>query len=162
MQPRELRRSGRELRLPLRRRHFKTLLSVRAKIADHSGGLEAAGVVLGMRRLGRKRAWHRHRGAFLVDAQAVMASMQKGRSSAPTLKHAARVAGAMSLACGWRWRFVYLPSESNPADDPSRGAKPVRRVRRTGRVRHSRAVIRSRDHCKSIVRTWRKCEYWMT
>ena len=35
-------------------------------------------------------------------------------------RRVAEIAGALSLACGWRWRFAYLPSESNPADAPSR------------------------------------------
>ena len=32
----------------------------------------------------------------------------------------------MSLACGWKLTYAYLPSESNPADDPSRGIRPAR------------------------------------
>ena len=161
--PAELPRAGRELRLPLRRSDFKRVLAVRAKKADHSGALEASAVVLGMRRLARRQRWHRHRGVFLVDAQAVLAALQKGRSSAPTLRHPVKQAGAISLACGWRWRYAYLPSESNPADDPSRGVKPKVRQRKTGkdlrcpvlnklcgRTRQALRVLR-RDH---RVRDW--------
>ena len=54
------------------------------------------------------------------SAQAVLAALQKGRSSAPTLRHQVGQAGAIIMACGWRFRFAYLPSESNPADAPSR------------------------------------------
>ena len=121
--PREVPRSGRSLRLSLRRRDFETILSTKAKISDHSGGLEATGVVLGMRRLARRRGSHRHRGAFLVDAQAVLRGLQQERSSAPTLRHPIRQAGAISPACGWRWRFAHFPSEPNPVDDPSRGGQ---------------------------------------
>ncbi len=128
--PHERPRRGAELRLPLRRRDFRTLLSVRATVKDHSGGLEASGVVLGLRRLGRRARWHGHRGCFLVDAQAVLSALQKGRSGAPTLRHPVRQAGALSMACGWRWRFGHLPSESNPADDPSRGVVLRRSTRR--------------------------------
>ena len=121
--PAEKPRVGRELRLPLRRGDFKTLLAVRARRLDHSGGLEAAAAVMGLKRLGRVRRWHGHRGAFLVDARAVQAALQKGRSSAGTLRHPVAQAAALTLACDWRWRYVYLPSESNPADDPSRGVR---------------------------------------
>jgi hypothetical protein len=68
----------------------------------------------------------------------VLFSLQKGRSGAPTLRHPVRQAGALSLACGWRWRFGYLPSESNPADDPSRGV-----------VLH-RSTQRPVSHCRSL------------
>ena len=121
--PAEKRRHGLELRLKLRRRDFKTLLAVRARKADHSGGLEASGVVLGLRRLARQARCHGHRGAFLVDAQAVLAALQKGRSSAGTLRHKTKQAAALALACDWKIRYGYLPSESNPADDPSRGVR---------------------------------------
>ena len=139
--PCEKPRRGRELRLPLWRKDFKPLLAVRAKHAAHSGGLEATGVVLGLKRLARKTNWHSHRGAFLVDAQAVLGALKKGRSSAGTLRWPVRKAGALSLACGWRWRYCYLPSESNPADAPSRGEAPRDRARRAGsdEARHSAA-----------------------
>ena len=125
-------RAGRCLRLPLRHRDFKVILKCRARRAGHSGGLEAAAVVLALRRLGRRACWHQHRGSFLVDAQAVLYALQKGRSSAGTLRWPVRKAGALSLACGWRWRYCYLPSESNPADAPSRGEAPRVRARAGG------------------------------
>ena len=96
------------MRLPLLRADFRTVMAIRARRPDHSGGLEAAAVVLGLRRLGRVRRWHAHRGAFLVDAQAVLSALQKGRSSLATLHHPAAQAAALTLACDWRWRYVYL------------------------------------------------------
>ena len=111
----------------------------RAKIAAHSGALEASAVVLGLRRLGREARWHGHRGAFLVDAQAVLGALQKGRSSAGSLRFPVQQAGALSLACGWRWRWCYLPSESNPADAPSRGVVAHRTTRRPVSHYRSRA-----------------------
>ena len=124
--PSERPRCGREKRLPLRRQDFKKVLGIRARRLEHSGALEATAVVIGMRRLSRKPRLHSHRGVFLVDAQAVRAALQKGRSSAGTLRHPVAQAAAVCLACDWRWRFAYLPSESNPADDPSRGVCLVR------------------------------------
>ena len=132
-------RAGACLRLPLRHHDFNVVLKVKAKLAGHSGALEATAVVLGLRRLGRRARWHQHRGSFLVDAQAVLGALQKGRSSAKTLRWQIRKAGAVSLACGWRWRYCYLPSESNPADAPSRGQRPRERARRLGAPRTSTA-----------------------
>ena len=42
------------------------------------------------------------------------------RSSAPTLWHNVAKVGPLSLACDWRIRYGYLPSERNPADAPNR------------------------------------------
>ena len=56
----------------------------------------------------------------------------KGSSCAPTLRRAACQVGALCLAGDLRLRYGYLPSESNPADAPSRGARPRKRVRRSG------------------------------
>ena len=153
--PVEQPRSGAELRLPLRRRDFKTLLSVPARVKDHSGGLEASGVVLGLRRLARCARWHGHRGCFLVDAQAVLYALQKGRSGAPTLRHPVGQAGALSLACGWRWRYGYLPSESNPADDPSRGVVVRRTAERRPRISRPGSLnFLANEGSDSSLRSW--------
>ena len=119
------------MHLALSRRDFQELLSIPARHQAHSGALEAIGVELGCRLLSRRARLHGCRGLFLVDAQAVQAALQKGRSSAPTLQRAVRRVGALSLACGWRWRFGYVPSEDNPADDLSRGRRRHPSVRRT-------------------------------
>ena len=145
-------RAGACLRLPLRHRDFKVILRVRAKQAAHSGALEASAVVLALRRLGREARWHQHRGSFLVDAQAVLGALQKGRSSAGTLRFQVRQAGALSLACGWRWRYGYLPSESNPADAPSRGVRPTARRRRSPRP--ARCVLKLAKLKRDTVQTY--------
>jgi len=141
-------RGGACFRLPLRPRSFRCVFSARARRAAHSGALEAHGVVLALRRILRTSRHHAHRGAFLVDAQVVRAAMQKGRSSAPTLRLAVAQAGALCLAGDLRLRFGYLPSESNPADDPSRGVGPRRRTSRRAHrappvLKHLYAKIRS-------------------
>jgi hypothetical protein len=144
------------MRLPLCKTEFKRLLSVKARRADHSGGLEAAGVVLGLRRLARDVGLHAHRGAFLVDAQAVQAALQNGRSSAPTLRHACAQAAALALACNWRWRYAYIPSESNPADDPSRGVRS-RGVRKTI-SKHGGIGKKKQASSQSFTSFWRKVD----
>jgi hypothetical protein len=88
--PLEKLRRGKEVRLTLRQRHFRTVLSVKAKHKDHSGGMEAHVLSLGLRWLARKRECHGTRVPFLVDAKAVLGAAVKGRSSAPTLRHQIR------------------------------------------------------------------------
>ena len=128
--PPEKPRIGPEYRLNIGARHFKTILSVRAKTIKHSGELEGEAVVLALRRMARNVKLHRHRGLFFVDALAVLGALQKGRSSAPSLRSVTRQVAALTMAADWRWRYDYLLSESNPADAPSRGVRPSRRQRK--------------------------------
>ena len=63
----------------------------------------------------------RKRLLFLLDARAVLGAFAKGRSSAPSLFRAVRQAAALQLAGDLVVRWVYITSESNLADAPSRG-----------------------------------------
>ena len=124
-------RKGRLMRLPFRARRFKQIFSIRARTVSHSGGMEADAAALGLARLARNRRLHSSRGLLLVDAKVVESSLRKGRSSAPTLRRPIAKAAGIQLAAGFRMRYGYIPSESNPSDRGSRGLKPVGRVRKS-------------------------------
>ena len=111
------------LRLPFGQGSFKPVLSLRAKVSSHSGGLEATAASLAMRWLSRNRKSHGHRVAFLIDAKAVLFALQKGRTSAPTLRFQIRRCASIILACDWAPHFAWVPSESNASDWPSRGLR---------------------------------------
>ena len=128
--PTELPRAGTEYRLPLSMDHFKDVFAIRAKVATHSGAMEMHAVQVALLRLTRSRRRHRCRGVVLVDATAVAGALAKGRSSSTTLKRGTRAIAAIALSCELRLHFPYLPSESNPADFPSRGKVRRRTVRR--------------------------------
>jgi hypothetical protein len=119
----ELPRSGAELRLPISRTSFRTLLSIKAGRVAHSGEMEATGVTLMLRWITRSVERHNRRCCLLVDAQAVLGALAKGRSSAGTLQYNVRRVGALCVATNILARYVYIPSESNPADAPSRGKR---------------------------------------
>ena len=104
---------------------FRTKLSLRATYKAHSGALEAAALSVMLRWLLRNPAKHNLRVTALIDAQAVLGAVAKGRSSAPTLRHELKRIGALSLAAGWCMQYVYIPSAFNPADARSRGQKLV-------------------------------------
>ena len=58
---------------------------------------------------------------MLVDAQAVLHAAAKGRLSGPTLRGEISSIGALCLAGGLLVRYLYVPSEHNPADARSCG-----------------------------------------
>ena len=59
----------------------------------------------------------------LVDAKAVLGAAAKGRSSARALQSGIRKLAALQLGGDVLLRLVYVPSEDNPADAPSRGRR---------------------------------------
>lgn len=122
-------RQGKPVSLPVSRSAFRTVISARNKYPAHSGALEAAAVCLGLRWLLRAARRHGSRQLVLIDATAVQGALCKGRSSAPSLRREVRRAGALMLAGGLCVTFAYVPSEFNPADDPSRGVVVPRRAR---------------------------------
>ena len=64
---------------------------------------------------------HVRRTTVLIDAQSVLGAVRKGRSSAPSLKREIAFIGALVLSGDLVLRCLYVPSEDNPADAPSRG-----------------------------------------
>jgi hypothetical protein len=152
--PRE--RHGVETTIPLYKDDFKALISHRCRRIDHSGSLEAAAVVLGLRRLFRRSTNHKHRMVFLIDAQAVLGSLRKGRTSAGSIRRQIRQAAALQIAAGAKMTFLYVPSEDNPADEASRGTKPKQRIRKVRRVRPTKFD----RHCELLRKFAKRIDSW--
>jgi len=74
----------------------------------------------------RKADRMRHRLNVLIDAQAVLKAVLKGRSSAPSFYTSLRRLGATLLGCSISLSVAYVPSEANPTDKPSRGLPQAR------------------------------------
>lgn len=125
--PVELGRKGNPRRLNVSQRDFRTKLSCRARWKAHSGVLEMHGYLLGLKWAVRDRKKHHRKLPFLVDAKAVVGAAAKGRSSAHAFLNVLRSVGAHVLAADVLPRIVYIPSESNPADHPSRGIRRRKR-----------------------------------
>ena len=116
--------------LRIAKRHFVDVYSIRAKIAEHAGVLEARGVLLLLRWWLRAVRRHGSRMLALIDAKAILAATAKGRSGAPGFKQILRSIAAHLLAGNVLIYPLYIPSEDNPSDAPSRGKRFRRGVPR--------------------------------
>jgi len=120
-------RLGTPHKLPLHQKDFHVAISAKAKWKVHSGRLEAHGLLLDLKWLLRSPSNFHHRLPVLIDAKAVLGAAAKGRTSAPGVRGTIRHIAALLLGTNSLLRLVYVPSEHNPADKPSRGLKRVRR-----------------------------------
>ena len=126
------------LALPISKTAFATIVSAPRTYAGHSSHLEAHGIVLGLKWLIRSTRRHAKRTVVLVDAQAVLVAGAKGRSSGVCIARDLARIGSLTMAGDLLLKFVYIPSEDNPADAPSRG------VVRRWRSRRSAIPVRAR------------------
>ena len=135
----------RELRI--NKRHFVDVLSIRAKLIEHAGVLEARGLLLLLRWW--LRSVHRHgcRMLALIDAKAILAATAKGRSGAPGFKQILRSIAAHLIAGNVLIYPLYVPSEDNPSDAPSRGKRFRRGVPRDVVIKANTKCIRACPTC---------------
>ena len=132
--------------------HFKDVLSVKAQRTEHSGVMELKGVKLLLRWLLRTARHFHHRVAILVDAKAALCAVAKGRSGAAGFRPTLCSIGAHLLASDTLLRPIYIPSEDNPADAPSRGKRrrPATRrgVKKLGFEKADRRLHRALIRCR--------------
>ena len=96
-----------------------------------------------LRWIARSSARHSCKIVALVDAQTVIGALAKGRTSSPSLRQEVRRVAALVLSADLFVKYIYVPSEDNPADAPSRGVRRVRRHREPGaRPRVRKEVIK--------------------
>ena len=139
-------RAGTRHVLPLHWGDFKVVLSSRARRKGHAGQLEAEGAFLALRRAARDVKSHGVRQLILMDAIAVLSALQKGRSSAPTLRSCIRRCSVLLLAGNIRARFGYIPTAWNPADPPSRGKRADTAICRHRRISSRSSSIETKFH----------------
>jgi len=103
---------------------------MRATHPGHAGQLEAHGFLLLLQWVLRSASRFSSRITTLIDAKVLIYILLKGRSSGPTLNFIVRSIAAHGLAEGLLVYPLYTPSEWNPADAPSRGARRRERQHR--------------------------------
>ena len=129
---------------------FVSEISVRKRHVSQSGALEATGLSMGSRWYLRERSNHKKRLTVLVDAEVVVGSAAKGRTSAPITKLEIRRLDALLVAGGLLVRLVYVPSEIKLADAPSCGV--LRSASRKRNVVGATRLVRFRCDDKDVKR----------
>ena len=137
-------RVGTRPELGLSKHHFRPVIAQRATFKAHSGALEATGVSLAIKWVLRDKRRHGKRVTVLDDAQAVLGAAARGRSSAKTFGREIKRLAALVLGGDLLVRYVYIPSEDNPGDAPSRN-KHTRAVGGRFDKRGQRAARRDRQ-----------------
>ena len=126
-------RQGTPVPVPLTGHSFRAVLSMKARYAGHAGQLEGQSVLLAVQWVLRSAQRSSARLVLGIDAKAVVNALLKGRSSS-SLSRLLRSIGAHCLAGNLLLYPLWVPSEWNPADRPSRGKRarpPSRTVRKT-------------------------------
>lgn len=124
------RRVGQPIQLPFSMESFTDVLSIKATHVEHSGKMEAHGLLLMVQWALRSVARFSSRLVVGVDATVVLSAALKGRSSAPTLTGSMRSIAAHCLAGDLLLYPLWVPSRFNPADAPSRGKRRRPSVRK--------------------------------
>ncbi|MEM7281757.1 MAG: hypothetical protein AAF438_09040 [Pseudomonadota bacterium] len=99
---------------------WKLIHKQRWKFKKHINVLEGRAILTGVRWLARQQ---QKLGVFvstITDSQVLYYLMAKGRSNAPRLWRFGQKMGALLLACNMRILPIWVASEHNPADAPSR------------------------------------------
>jgi len=109
-----------KLRQCLAERQWKTAVATRWRKQEHINLLELRAVELAIKRLLSSPSSLSRRVLFLCDSQVVVGALSKGRSSSHLLLRRLRGIAALLLAGNLRLHVRWIPSETNPADEPSR------------------------------------------
>merc|ERR1712194_709652 len=92
---------------------------------EHIVTLEGRALVHALRHLLRHSSFRGHRALVLSGSLVCVCSIMKGRYSRPGLARVCRQWCALVLAGDLRVAWRWVPSEVNPADEPSRRSVPI-------------------------------------
>ena len=109
------------------------MLSIQVARREHAGIFELKGFLTGLRWILRSSRHFYKRSLFLIDAKAALSAVAKGRSGAHEWEGTMCAIMALLLASGSLLRPLYIPSEDNPADHPSRGRRRRPQIRKVKR-----------------------------
>ena len=123
---------------------------------EHINLREARAIVFYLQWLLRAVGRRSKRVILLVDSKVAVGAMQKGRSGSAALNALVRKAHCLCMAGGLRLHIVFIPTEHNPADFPSRGeAIPGRRRVRRAPPRCPACGVEADDHPHDVPKKMR-------
>lgn len=100
---------------------WKTCISHRWRDSEHINSLEIRSVLSGIRwLLKRPESFIHQRLLIFSDSTATVGALNKGRSSSYSMLSPIRAITSLLLASGIGFTLRWIPSEMNPADQPSR------------------------------------------
>ena len=100
---------------------WRTVVSYMFKFQESSIVLlEAQALLTGLRWLTSNPALFGRRVIFFLDSQSLLGAVVKGRSSSRRLNRLCRKMAAIYLVSQIKPYYIWIPSEFNPADEPSR------------------------------------------
>lgn len=99
---------------------WTTVVKAKWRFGNDICCLEYAATLLGLRWATRQAKLHHTDLAVLVDNQALCFGLRKGRSSTISILLLLRRLAALQLAANLHLTALFVPTESNPADEPSR------------------------------------------
>ena len=99
---------------------WNTRIAGRWKKKGHINVLEVIAVILGVRLLAREKVHRRKRILICTDSMVAVGALQKGRSSAQALITPLRRFAGLCLSAELYVSLVWISTEANPADGPSR------------------------------------------
>ena len=126
---------------------FEVVLCVRVESPEHINVEEAKALLWYIRWLLRSGTRFGHRVVVLLDSRVVIGAVAKGRSSSTRLNRVIKQIAALCFVGGLVLHLVFIPTEHNPADHPSRGdvsTWPVALRTRSGKIKKPAQQLISR------------------
>ena len=99
---------------------WKTAQAFKWKYSDHINILEGHAILCALRWLSRFQKYINSRMVFLCDSAVMVGALSKGRSSCRRILHLCRRIASYLLLLNIKPYWVWIPTQFNPADEPSR------------------------------------------
>ena len=133
--------------LPVHKDDFADVLMIPWPHKERPEVVELRAYIAGLRWLLRSVKHIGKRQIFLLDSRVVLGAARKGPSASPALINLMKKLSALLMLSGTLPHCLYIPTEFNPADAPSRG---LRRHTKRGKVPNVRARHLSGDGIRQI------------
>jgi len=156
----EKNRLGTPHKLDLTKRAFRDVISARKTRDAHPGSLEASGLLLLLKWITRSSKNFSRRIPVLVDAQAVLGAAAKGRTSAGSISLDMKRIAVVTFSSDILPSYVYIPSEDNPADAPSRNVKTTKFGKRGRRPTVGKLPVKNKYAKRTISNQERGLPWW--